>query len=69
MTQSVIKEGFKKNGFLETRKNAKVYITDLLDCRRQRLNSMWEKRYISHTDFDREMRELNHAISTVNSKL
>lgn len=69
MNQVIKKEGFKKNGFLETRKNAKVYLTDLLDCRRQRLNDMWEKRYISHTDFDREMSELNHAVSVVKEKL
>lgn len=69
MNQALRKEGFRKNGFLETRKNAKVYLIDLLDCRRQRLNDMWEKKYISHTDFDREMSELNHAINVVNSKL
>lgn len=64
-----VKQGFRKNGAVETRKNAKVYITDLLDTRRQRLGSMLENKYVSPHDYDKELREIQNAFETVKEKL
>lgn len=69
MTQQIRQVGFKKNGSLESRKNAKVYVTDLLDCRRQRLNDLWYKRLIPQCDFEREINEILHAVGVINKKL
>ena len=64
-----VKQGFRKNGAVETRKNAKVYITDLLDTRRQRLGSMLENKYVSPYDYDKELREIQNAFEIVKEKL
>lgn len=65
----VVKQGLRKNGVIETRKNAKTYITDLLDTRRQRLGSMLESKHVSQYDYDKELREIENAFDIVKEKL